>query len=87
MAAVDLTDSLESPRRDSVQHRFWRRLRRHKLGMLGLGMLLLLVFAAIFAPVIAGFDPAEMDLKMKNKPPSMTPHSPARIELTTKVSG
>ncbi len=70
MAAVDLNGSLEVPRRDSVQHRFWRRLRRHKLGMIGLGMLLLLVFAAAFAPVIAGFDPAEMDLKMKNKPPS-----------------
>jgi peptide/nickel transport system permease protein len=33
-------------------------------------MLLILVFAAVFAPVIAGIDPAAMDLKMKNKPPS-----------------
>ena len=70
MAVTDLTDTLEAPRTDSVQHRFWRRLTRHKLGMIGLGMLLILVFAAVFAPVIAGIDPAAMDLKMKNKPPS-----------------
>jgi len=73
MAAAELTElnnTLEAPSSDSVQHRFWRRLRRHKLGMIGLGMLLILVFAAVFAPVVASIDPADMDLKMKNKPPS-----------------
>ena len=70
MAAADLTDTLQAPGSDSVQHRFWRRLRRHKLGMLGLSMLVILVIAAIFAPIVAGVDPAAMDLKMKNKPPS-----------------
>ena len=70
MAAVDLTDTLQAPGSDSVQHRFWRRLSRHKLGMIGLGMLVILVIAAVFAPLIAGIDPAAMDLKMKNKPPS-----------------
>lgn len=57
-------------RRDSPQYRFWRRLWRHKLGMLGLTMLLLLVFAAVFAPALAGSDPARTDLKLKNRPPS-----------------
>jgi peptide/nickel transport system permease protein len=70
MAAVDLTDTLQAPRRDSVQHRFWRRLTRHKLGMIGLGMLVILVIAAVFAPIVAGVDPVAMDLKLKNKPPS-----------------
>ncbi len=70
MAAADLSDTLQAPGSDSVQHRFWRRLSRHKLGMIGLGMLVILVFAAVFAPVIAGIDPVAMDLKMKNKPPS-----------------
>lgn len=54
----------------STRYRFWQRLRRHKLGMVGLAMLTLLVFAAIFAPVIAGHDPAAVNLRMKNKPPS-----------------
>ncbi|MCY4410151.1 MAG: ABC transporter permease [Caldilineaceae bacterium] len=70
MSASELTETLDAPRRDSVQQRFWRRLFRHKLGMIGLVMLLLLVFAAIFAPLLAGVDPAAMDLKLKNKPPS-----------------
>ena len=70
MAAVDLTDTLQAPGSDSVQHRFWRRLSRHKLGMIGLGMLVILVIAAVFAPIVAGVDPVAMDLKMKNKAPS-----------------
>ncbi len=70
MAATDLTDTLQAPRRDSAQFRFWRRLTRHKLGMVGLGMLVILVIAAVFAPIVAGIDPVVMDLKMKNKPPS-----------------
>ena len=70
MATVDFTDTLQAPRRDSVQHRFWRRLTRHKLGMIGLGMLVILVIAAVFAPIVAGVDPVAMDLKLKNKPPS-----------------
>ena len=67
---IDLRQALQPPRRDSPRYRFWRRLWRHKLGMLGLTMLLLLVFAALFAPVLAGSDPARTDLKLKNKPPS-----------------
>ena len=69
MAAADLNGALQEPRADSTQQRFWRRLTRHRLGMLGLVMLLLLVFAAIFAPLLA-VDPAAMDLRMKNTPPS-----------------
>ena len=70
MSTSELVETLDAPRRDSVQQRFWRRLFRHKLGMIGLVMLVLLVFAAIFAPLLAGVDPAAMDLKLKNKPPS-----------------
>ena len=68
-AGVTLQKTLPT-RRDSPRYRFWRRLWRHKLGMLGLVMLLLLVFAAVFAPVLAGSDPARTELKLKNKPPS-----------------
>lgn len=65
-----LQKTLPSRRRDSPQYRFWRRLWRHKLGMIGLTMLLLLVFAALFAPALAGNDPARTDLKLKNQPPN-----------------
>ncbi|MBV7336531.1 ABC transporter permease [Chloroflexi bacterium TSY] len=66
----DLTQTLQVPRRDSTRYRFWRRMRRHKLGMLGLVMLLLLVIVAVFAPIVASQDPAVIDLKMKNQPPN-----------------
>ena len=69
-AAVDLNGTLQGPRSDSVQYRFWRRLSRHRLGMIGLGILVVLVIAAVFAPLVAGADPVIMDLKLKNQPPS-----------------
>lgn len=65
-----LQQSLSMGRRDSPRYRFWRRLWRHKLGMLGLTMILLLLFVALFAPVLAGIDPAKTDLKLRNQPPS-----------------
>ena len=68
--ATNLIQTLQAPRRDSTQYRFWRRLWRHKLGMFGLSMLLLLVIAAVFAPVVAGKDPVAMELGNKNLPPS-----------------
>ncbi|MCY3902673.1 MAG: ABC transporter permease [Caldilineaceae bacterium] len=70
MAAVDLASTLQEPGRDSVQQRFWRRLIRHRLGMIGLVMLVILVVSAVFAPLIAGIDPAVTDLRNKNEPPS-----------------
>ncbi|MEM7131045.1 MAG: oligopeptide ABC transporter permease [Chloroflexota bacterium] len=65
-----LGQTLQAPRRDSSQSRFWRRMWRHKLGMLGLVMLLLLLIAAVFAPVVAGKDPVVTELSMRNQPPS-----------------
>ncbi|MBI3959510.1 MAG: ABC transporter permease [Chloroflexi bacterium] len=69
--AVALVKTVPEPRRDSARYRFWRRLWRHKLGMLGLVMLALLVIAAVFAPLVAGADPVIMNLKLKNQPPSL----------------
>jgi peptide/nickel transport system permease protein len=70
IAPTDLRQPLQLPRRAVTRYRFWRRLWRHKLGMFGLALLLLLVFAALFAPVLAGHDPVAMDLRLKNQPPS-----------------
>jgi len=38
--------------------------------MIGLVMLVILVVSAVFAPLIAGIDPAVTDLRNKNEPPS-----------------
>jgi peptide/nickel transport system permease protein len=50
----------------------WRRLRRHKLAMIGLTLLTLIVLLCIFASVIAPYDPEELDL-LKPYAPLMTP--------------
>lgn len=47
----------------------WRRFRRNKLAMIGLVVIGLLVLVAIFAPVIARYDPYVLSSELR-KPPS-----------------
>ena len=48
----------------------WRRFRRNKQAMIGLIMLLLLIFAAVFADFLAPYDPLKQDIINRLKPPS-----------------
>lgn len=50
----------EKKRRGQLQE-IWRRYRRSWQAMLGLVMFLILVFAAVFAPVISRYDPNRQD--------------------------
>jgi ABC-type dipeptide/oligopeptide/nickel transport system permease subunit len=43
--------------RSSLYKDAWRRLRRNKLAMLGLSIVIILILIAIFAPLIAPYDP------------------------------
>lgn len=70
VGGATLQQTLPTRRRDSPQYRFWRRLWRHKLGMLGLTMMLILLLTALFAPVLASIDPARTELRERNQPPS-----------------
>ncbi|SDC30381.1 MULTISPECIES: nickel transporter permease [unclassified Candidatus Frackibacter] len=54
-----------SPWRDA-----WRRLKKNKMAMVGLGVIGLLVIIAIFAPYIAPHDPLKVDLMNSLQPPS-----------------
>jgi peptide/nickel transport system permease protein len=47
----------------------WRRFRRNKLAVLGLAIVLIMVFTAIFAPLIAPSDPKAQDYAMTLRPP------------------
>ena len=49
----------------------WRRLRRNKLAMLGLVIVLVLVLCAIFADVIAPYDPAAQSIADRLQYPSL----------------
>jgi len=49
----------------------WRRLRRNKLAMLGLFIIIVLIIVAVFAPLIAPYDPDKMDFTVIKQPPSV----------------
>ena len=46
------------------------RFRKNKLAMVGVVVLILLIFMAIFGPYMTGYDYATNDLTNKNQPPS-----------------
>jgi peptide/nickel transport system permease protein len=56
---------------ESPGARAWRRLVRRKSAVLGLAIIVLFVLAAVFAPLIAPFDPAQQSWTSIRKPPSL----------------
>ena len=50
----------------------WKRFRRHKLALAGLGFMVLVVFVAIAAPWLGTQNPAQTSLSDSLKPPSST---------------
>jgi len=50
--------------------RAWRRLRRRKGAMLGLAIVVIFVLVALFAPLIAPYDPIATSWSLIRKPPS-----------------
>ena len=59
--------ALVQPRKNSS---VWRRFRRHRLAMIGAGILFVLVVSAVFAPIIATHDPYAIDLSSYREGPS-----------------
>ncbi|WP_353856587.1 oligopeptide ABC transporter permease [Bacillus sp. Bos-x628] len=49
---------------------FWEKFFRNKLAVIGTCILLVIIFVAIFAPVIAPYTPEEQDLLKKLMPPN-----------------
>lgn len=58
--------AIESPAR-----RAWQRLRRRKSAMAGLVVIVLVVLAALLAPWISPYDPAQQSWTAVRKPPSL----------------
>lgn len=49
----------------------WKRFVRNRLGIVGAVIVLLMVIAAVFAPLLAPKDPASQDLRSRRAPPSL----------------
>ena len=62
------TQTIE-PRRERRLLGFWRRFRRNKLAVFGLVIVAVMIFTAIFAPVIAPSDPKAQDYALTLRPP------------------
>ncbi|HOT91212.1 MAG TPA: ABC transporter permease [Anaerolineae bacterium] len=64
-------EALLTPEKESQFSVVWRRFRRHKLAVAGLSVIILFVLMAIFANVVAPYDPISyQDPYAKNSPPS-----------------
>ena len=48
----------------------WRRLRRDRAAMAGACCLLVLILAAVFAPLVAPYDPTKVSMRERLQPPS-----------------
>ncbi|MGE5573650.1 MAG: ABC transporter permease [Bacillota bacterium] len=64
----------EMARVETQSIRFGRVFARHRLGVLGVVMVALFVGAAVFAPLVAPYDPYTMDLANTNQPPGSPGH-------------
>jgi peptide/nickel transport system permease protein len=62
--SLDREEEFFSSRVESWWRVVWKRFRRHKLAMLGIFMVTLFALLALFAPVVARYDPAELHLDL-----------------------
>lgn len=65
----------------------WRLLWRDKAGLLGLIMFLLVVFSAVFAPLVSPYDPQQQDIKASKTPPVWAEEGSAAHILGTDSLG
>lgn len=54
----------------SQPNALWLALSKNRLSWMGLGLLLLIVFTALFAPLLAPYDPLQQNIAYRLEPPS-----------------
>lgn len=78
MAAAQVAVTLAAPERrsqhESIGAQVWRRFRQHRMAMLGLATILVFFFLALFAPVVAPYDPDQVNPLDRHKPPLTAGH-------------
>lgn len=66
---------LETPTDEKTESGYWRdtlrRLRQHRIGMIGLVLVVLLLFVAVFGQYLAPYDPNEIDMENRFLPPTL----------------
>ncbi len=64
--------SLGEMPRPTNQRRFLRAFLRNKIGVLGLVIVAVMIFSAVFAPVISPYDPNKTNVRARLTPPNET---------------
>ena len=72
---------------DTARQVTWRRLARLRGGMAAAGVLLLIIATAVFAPLIAPYDPLAVDIRHRLSPPAWMEHGTAEHLLGTDQVG
>lgn len=67
--------------------RLWRKFLRNPLGVVGTLVFLIIVFSAIFAPLISPFEPTQQNLRDRLKPPVWQEGGEWRYPLGTDQVG
>src|SRR5262249_16809844 len=70
MAALSISVKAHQEEAHYAPQGLWRRLRRRKSALLGLTVIAALVLLAVFAPLIAPYDPGQTNWSLVRKPPS-----------------
>jgi peptide/nickel transport system permease protein len=85
---IELTEiGAARPEPDATRQATWRRLLRLRWGVGAAGVLLLIIAAAVFAPVIAPHDPLAVDIRHRLSPPAWMERGTAEHLLGTDQVG
>src|SRR5437867_532946 len=70
MAVADLSfgrEEVARPQEDSQRQMIWRRFRKHRLAVVGVGMVFFLCLFSYLGPILSPYSPTEMlDPKLKH---------------------
>jgi peptide/nickel transport system permease protein len=67
-----MADAIEmSHSSETFGHLLWKRLRKNRLAVVGGGLLVVFLVMALFAPLLAPYDPLSQDLYNRLMPPSL----------------
>jgi ABC-type dipeptide/oligopeptide/nickel transport system permease subunit len=85
---IELTEiGAARPEPDATRRATWRRLLRLRWGVGAAGVLLLIIAAAVFAPLIAPHDPLAVDIRHRLSPPAWMERGTAEHLLGTDQVG
>lgn len=78
MSVASITPDIPAPDQTPPErwwrHRSVRRFSRHRLALIGVGMILVLIVACVFGPLLLPFDDLHIDLRARFAPPMTGAH-------------